>query len=226
MSQDKMLFDAVIFDLDGVLVDSSAVITRSWQAWAAKNAIDEDLLFQFVHGRRAAATIELAAPHLDAQAEARKLVIIESNDTEGLAVYPGVLDLLARIPRDRWSIYTSGTDSIATTRLKFAGIAAPAVFLTADRVANGKPAPDGYLMAAEQMGFAPENCLVIEDSPAGIRAAKAGGLSALAVGTTHDRAALAEADFWVPALADIRLTESREQDGGGLRLSLQHPPPA
>lgn len=209
--------DAVIFDLDGVLVDSSAVITRSWKAWAVKNGIDEAHLFQFVHGRRAAATIELAAPHLDAQAEAQKLVVIESNDTQGLAVYPGVLDQIAQLPKDRWSIYTSGTDSIATTRLNFAGIEIPRIFLTADRVKNGKPAPDGYLMAAEQMGFAPENCLVIEDSPAGIRAAKAANMPALAVGTTHAKEELAEADYWVEALADMTLTPS---DENGLLLSI------
>ncbi|MGO1117090.1 HAD-IA family hydrolase [Rhodovibrionaceae bacterium A322] len=199
-------FDAVIFDLDGVLVDSAPVIVRSWKNWARKNNIDEAHLFQFVHGRRAAATIELAAPHLDAQAEAQKLVEIESNDTEGLSVYPGVLELVAQLPRDRWAIYTSGTDSIATTRLNFAGIDLPEVFLTADRVKNGKPAPDGYVMAAEQMGFAPENCLVLEDSPAGILAANAGGLASLAIGTTHKKEELAAADYWVESFAQLTLT--------------------
>lgn len=199
-------FQAIIFDLDGVLVNSSAVVIRSWEKWAIENKIDTKNLFQYIHGRRANEVIPLVAPNMDANMEAKKLAKVEAEDTNGLIVYNGAIELIDSLPKNKWAIVTSGTSDIAINRLGFAKIKLPHVLVTADNVKHGKPAPEGYLLASAQLEVDAKDCLVIEDSPAGINAAIAAGMTVIAVATTHDQSCLSKANTIVSDISKLLVT--------------------
>ena len=196
---------AIIFDLDGVLIDSSAVIERSWRRWAEAQGLDGDAVMGIIAGRRMVEVIRLLAPHLDADEEARRLAAREGPDTRGLVQVPGAAQLTSWLPPGVWGVVTSGTRPTALTRLAYAGVPVPEVLVTADDVTHGKPHPEAYWLAAEQLGVAPGHCLVVEDAPAGIQAARAAGMRVVAVATTHARDALAEADAIAGQLGEIRI---------------------
>lgn len=176
---------ALLFDLDGVLVDSTASVERHWRNWAHRHQLDADALIAVVHGRRALDTIRERAPHLDAESELASLVAAEANDTSGVVAMPGAAQLLESLPRRRWAIVTSGVREVALARLKAAALPVPAVLITADRVSRGKPDPEGYLAAAAELRERPAHCIVVEDAPAGIDAARRGGFRCIALLTTH-----------------------------------------
>jgi sugar-phosphatase len=214
---------AIIFDLDGVLIDSSAVIERSWRRWAEAQGLDGDVVMRVVPGRRMVEAIRLLAPHLDAVEEARRLEAREGPDTLGLVQVPAAAQLTAWLPPRIWAVVTSGTRLTALTRLAYAGVPVPAVLVTADDVTHGKPHPEAYLLAAEQLNVAPVHCLVVEDAPAGIQAARAAGMWVVALATTHARDALAEADAIAGQLGDIRIAlngdaGSQTTEGSGALL--------
>jgi mannitol-1-/sugar-/sorbitol-6-phosphatase len=202
---------AILFDLDGVLIDSTPSVSRQWRVWAKENGIDPQKLLTFAHGRRTADTVRAVAPHLDAEEETRKLELRESNDTEGVSVMPGAIDLLRAVPSGRWCVVTSGTRVLATARLKLGKIPFPQVLVTADDVAAGKPDPAPYLMGARLLGMKPEDCLVIEDAPAGIEAAHAGGMKVIALPSTYPKEALQTADAAVGELSQIRVSVGDEK---------------
>ncbi len=194
---------AVIFDLDGVLVDSTAVVERTWRRWAASRGLDFEAVMQVAHGRRAVETVRLAAPHLDTEAEAARLTAQEARETEGLVRIEGASQLVCSLPEGGWAVATSGTREIATTRLTFAGVPLPAVLITADDVERGKPDPRVYMLAAERLGVPSADCVVIEDAPAGIQGARAAEMPVIAVATTYPRQALQDADAVAACLSDI-----------------------
>jgi sugar-phosphatase len=196
---------AILFDLDGVLVDSTGSVDRQWRAWAREQGIDEDSVIAIAHGVRSVEVIRAVAPHLDAQAEARRLENREASD-RGIVVMPGAIDLIRSIPENKWGVVTSGARHLASARLKLAGVPLPKVMVTADDVVNGKPHPEPYLKGAELLGVNPAECLVIEDAPAGIRAAHAGGMKAIGLTSTYAAAALSEADWVVGKLAQIQVS--------------------
>ncbi len=164
---------AILFDLDGVLVDSTPCVTRVWSAWAQEHGLDAEYVVHVAHGRPTIATVREVAPHLDAQSETDRIEQREINDTDGLRVLPGAKELLAKLPVNRYTIVTSGTRQLATRRLQVAGLPVPSDMITADDITNGKPDPEPYLAGARVLGYAPDRCLVFEDAPSGIRAAKA-----------------------------------------------------
>ena len=182
-------FAAVISDLDGVLVDSSAPTVRSWRAWGERHGLDGEAIQAGNHGRPARAVIaeHVAPSQLDE--EAAMLAHAETTDTDGVLALPGAGDVLA-LPQGRVAIATSCTAPLARARLAAAGLPVPDVLVTADQVENGKPAPDPYLLAAERLGVDPAACLVFEDAPAGIAAGRAAGMTVWAVTTTHEPDAL------------------------------------
>jgi mannitol-1-/sugar-/sorbitol-6-phosphatase len=196
---------AILFDLDGVLVDSTGSVDRQWRAWAREQGIDEEAVIAVAHGVRSIEVIRAVAPQLDAVVEAAKLESREAADP-GIAVMPGAIDLVQKIPPDRWCVVTSGTRELASARLKRAGVPLPKVMVAADDVAHGKPHPEPYLKGAEQLGVNPAECLVIEDAPAGIRSAHAGGMKVIALASTYSAPALSEADFIVYKLAQIQVS--------------------
>jgi mannitol-1-/sugar-/sorbitol-6-phosphatase len=201
----QFLCSAILFDLDGVLVDSTGSVGRQWRIWARERGIDEQKVIAIAHGVRALEVIRTVAPQLDAEAEVRKLEAREAADHDGVVVMPGALDLVRAIPHGKWGVVTSGSRHLASERLKLAGIPLPKVMVTADDVTNGKPDPEPYLKGAEGLGVMPKECLVIEDAPAGIRSAHAGGMKVLGLASTYDASRLTEADAVVRKLADVRI---------------------
>ena len=199
---------AVLCDLDGVLVDSTAVVIRTWSWWAADRGVDFTHIEAVMHGRPSVEIVELVAPELDAPAEARRIEEREVADTDGLTALPGAVELFEHWPPAELAVVTSGTRPLATARLHAVGLRPPPVLVTADRVRRGKPDPEPYLLAASELGVAPADCVVLEDAPAGVAAGRAAGMHVVAVLTTHERSELSHADEVVPDIAHWLLAQT------------------
>jgi sugar-phosphatase len=196
---------AILFDLDGVLVDSTKSVDRQWRRWAIDNHLDPETVTSVAHGVRTIEVVRRFAPHLPAEEETLKLEAREADDREGVEVMPGADSLLKSIPTDRWCVVTSGTRKLAVSRLQLAQLPTPRVLVAADDVSKGKPDPEPYLKGAELLGIEPTECIVIEDAPAGIRSAHAGRMKAIALPSTFSAAQLQEADGIVKSLSDIQI---------------------
>ncbi len=196
---------AILFDLDGVLVDSTRAVDREWRAWAARKGVDGDAIMAIAHGVRTVEVIRRVAPHLDVEAEAAAIEDHEAHDQEGVVVMPGAVELVHSIPDGRWGVVTSGSRLLATNRLRFCGLPVPKTLVTSDDVTRGKPDPEPYLMGAERMGVKPADCVVIEDAPAGIQSGRAGGMKVIGMTSTYAAAALGEADVVVKRLGAIQV---------------------
>jgi mannitol-1-/sugar-/sorbitol-6-phosphatase len=210
--------EAILFDLDGVLVDSTAVVVRTWREWAEDRGLDAERLLEVAHGRRTAEIVRLFAPALDADSEARELERIEANDLDGVLEIEGARELLSSLPADGWTVVTSGTRELASKRMEHAGLPLPERFVSADDVENGKPHPEAYLKGAEILGVRPEACAVIEDAPSGVSSARSAGMRVIAVATTYGEEDLEEADAVATSLASIRATHQPES---GARFELR-----
>lgn len=214
-----MQCNAVIFDLDGILIDSRVVVERHWRLWAAQHNLDMAEIMRVAHGRRTVETIRLVAPYFDAEAEATRFEANEAFDTDGLVEIDGATRLVRSLPGDSWAVATSGSRDIAMTRLGYAGVSMPTVLITADDVRHGKPDPEAYLLASERLGVVPEGCVVVEDAPAGIEAAHAAGMRVIAVATTHAQEQLEDADVVVACLSDIQILPKSYEPKGSEWLS-------
>jgi sugar-phosphatase len=199
----------LLFDNDGVLVDSEVSVAASWTRWSQVHGLDPAEVLEMVHGRRAADTVTLLVPE-DRRAEATALIDrYELEDVAGATAVPGAPELVAQLPGGRWAVVTSGTRALAGARLTAAGLPWPAVFVTADDVAAGKPHPEGYAAAAAALGLEPTHTLVLEDSPSGVQAGLAAGCAVLGIG---ERALGTSAPVVVRDLVGARWT------GDGLSL--------
>jgi len=179
-------FEALLFDMDGTLVNSIAVAERVWTDWAERHGLDAASFLPTIHGRRGIETItQLGLPGVDPQAEVDALHLAEMDDVDGVEAIEGAAAFLAGLPPDRWAIVTSAPRELAVRRLEVTGLPVPAVFVTAEDVERGKPAPDCFLLAAERLGKNIQDCLVFEDAPAGIQAGESAGASVVVVTTTH-----------------------------------------
>jgi sugar-phosphatase len=192
----------VLSDLDGVLVDSHASIMRAWRWWGACHGVEHAAIEAVQHGRPSGEVIATLVPGLDAVAESEAVDLRQAHDTEGVVALPGAADLLARFEPDRIAIVTSCTVPLATSRLRAAGLATPAVLVTPERLRRGKPDPEGYLLAARELGADPADCVVLEDAPAGVQAGRAAGMRVVGVLTTHAREDLAAAHEHVGSVAE------------------------
>ncbi len=199
---------AVLFDLDGVLCDSTRQVDREWREWAARKGVDGDAVMAIAHGVRTLEVIRRVAPHLNAEVEAAAIENHEAHDQRGVTVMPGAADLLKSIPDGRWGVVTSGSRLLATNRLRHCGLPVPEVLVTSDDVVNGKPDPEPYLKGAMRLGFGPAECLVIEDAPAGIESARAGGMKVIGMASTYGVEKLTRADAIVQKLAGIQVTSN------------------
>src|SRR5579871_1458552 len=170
---------AILFDLDGVLCDSTRQVDREWREWAARKGVDGDAVMAIAHGVRTLEVIRRVAPHLNAEVEAAAIENHEAHDQRGVTVMPGAADLLKSIPDGRWGVVTSGSRLLATNRLRHCGLPVPEVLVTSDDVVNGKPDPEPYLKGAMRLGFGTAECLVMQDAPAGIESAHAGGMKVI-----------------------------------------------
>jgi sugar-phosphatase len=194
---------AVLFDLDGVLVESRESTERVWLEWAVKNRIDEAALRSAMHGVRSADVIRALRPDLDAVAEAEEVERRQAEAAAGLAAIPGAVAALEALRAERVAVVTSGTRPLALARLAAAGIEPPAVVVFADDVTRGKPDPEGYLTAARRLGADPAEALVVEDAPPGIEAGRAAGMATVAVPSTHAPEDLARADVVLGSLEEL-----------------------
>jgi mannitol-1-/sugar-/sorbitol-6-phosphatase len=180
----------LLFDLDGTLVDSRAVVERHWGALCARLGLDFPSVLAVLHGVRSVDVIRRMAPDVDAPAEAARLDAAEERDTDGLELVRGASELLARLPPGSWGIVTSGHRSLAQRRLAAVGLPIPAALVCGDEVTRGKPDPESFLAGARLLGAAPEACVAFEDAPAGIQAARSAGIPVVGITTTHEAAAL------------------------------------
>ena len=201
---------AILFDLDGVLMDSTPSVSRQWSLWAREHNIDPEKAIEIIHGRPTIEGVRLLAPHLDVEAEAKKIEQCEIEDTDGVVVMPGAAELLKLLPPERWCVVTSGTRRLAMSRLKVGNLPIPEVLISADDVVNGKPNPEPYLKGAALLKMKPEECLVIEDAPAGITSAHAAGMKVVALRTTYTASALKQADAVAVALSDVSVDISND----------------
>ncbi|HKT60816.1 MAG TPA: HAD-IA family hydrolase [Gemmatimonadales bacterium] len=210
---------AIVFDLDGVLVDSAAYVEQQWRRWATSRGLRPEPFLRVCHGRRALETIRMAAPHLDAEAEVQAFVPIEESAAEPLGPLPGASRLLTALPRGTWAVATSGIRAVATGRLRRADLPVPPVLVCAEDVTRGKPSPDAFLLAARRLGCPPDQVLVVEDAPAGIQAARAAEMAVIAVTTTHPASQLA-ADACAASLLEVHLGRVNRAADGRDRLEV------
>ena len=191
----------LLFDMDGVLVSSIASVNRCWRRWAAHYGVPNPNEIHIAHGVRAWDLMKSFRPDFteeQAHEGLRLIEDIEIADVADLVVLPGVRELLASLPGDRWTIVTSATRRLMVARLKAAGLPEPAQMITANEVVNGKPHPEPYISGAKILGFAPEECIVVEDAPSGVGSGKAAGSRVLGVLGTHEASLLYEAGAsWV-----------------------------
>lgn len=201
---------ALLFDLDGVLVNSVECVRRACTGWAIARGLDPELVLRTGHGRRVQDTVRAVAPHLDLDREVATLVSIEARTTEGLYPVPGAAALVASIPANAWAIVTSGARAVATLRLQHVGLPIPQTLITADDVEHGKPDPEGYLAAARALGFGAATCVVVEDAPPGIEAARAAGMRSIGIAGTYPASSLTGATVVLPSLAALRVHASAQ----------------
>ena len=209
---------AILFDLDGVLVDSTRVVAAQYTRWALENNLDPEEVMKAAHGVRTVEVIRRVAPLLDAEAETKKIEDREAA-ADGIVPIPGAVALLNSIPQGRWCVVTSGTRHLATTRMRKFGIPVPDVLVTADDVKNGKPDPEPYRKGAELLKVNPAECLAFEDAPAGIRSAHGAGMKVISLPTTYPASELHEADIIVSGLSEV--TVQVDGAGGVLQVILR-----
>ena len=200
--------EAILFDLDGVLVDSHQVVERTWRRWLERNGIDAPDIVKRAHGRRSIETVRDVAPALDADVEVRWLAEAELGDFDGVVALPGAASILGALREGEWAVVTSGGRELARRRLVHATLPVPDILIAAEDVPVGKPAPDGYLRAAERLGYHASHCLVIEDTPPGIQAGRSSGAKTVALTTTFSSAELAGADWIVRDLDHLNVRRS------------------
>lgn len=200
-----MLVAAILFDMDGVLLDSRRVVERTWHRWGARHGIPVEPILQIAHGRRTRDTLRTVVPHLATDEEVEWLDAAELADLD-IQPIPGARELVTSLPPDRWTVVTSAGRELAQLRLRAVGIELPDHAVTSEDISRGKPAPDGYLLGAKRLGVAANECLVVEDTPPGLAAGKAAGAKLLGVTTTHRVDQLGEADYRVPDLQPVRAT--------------------
>lgn len=199
-------FAAVLFDLDGTLVDSIGAVERSWTTWSGERGIDGAVLARF-HGMPARSAItQLVAPE-EVEASFRRLEDLEVADLQGVHALPGAAQALAELGPGQAAIVTSGTRRLYAARIAASGLAAPTVTVTASDITRGKPDPEPYRLGADLLGVDPADCLVVEDAPSGLVSGRAAGAATLAVLGTATQAELeatGAADAVVGGLGEVR----------------------
>lgn len=195
---------ALLFDADGVLVDSHAGYRNVWDRWSRLRGLDPATVLDATHARRPIDTITDVAPELDAVAEYGLLVRFVDDLPDAFPLFPSAPALLRELPPDAWAIVTSGDAERVRARLLAGRAQAPAVLVDGSSVSQGKPHPEGYLLAASRLGVDPGECVVVEDAPAGVEAGLAAGMNVVALTTSHPARALARATLIVSSLEAAR----------------------
>lgn len=209
-------YRAFLFDMDGTILTSIAAAERVWSAWARKHGIDPAVLLSTAHGVRAEETIarqRLAG--IDVHLEAQAVTAAELEDMEGVEAIAGAKSFIGSLPPDKWAVVTSAPRELARRRIQVAGLPMPAVLVSAEDVASGKPSPEGYALAANLLGVVPGDCLVFEDAPAGILAAEAADAEVCVITSAHARETDYSPHMSIPDYVSLRCVEDQ---GGRFRL--------
>jgi mannitol-1-/sugar-/sorbitol-6-phosphatase len=201
---------AVLFDLDGVLVESKEATERVWLDWAGRHGIEPDDLRAAMHGVRSVEVVRALRPDLDAVAESEAIERLQAEDVGGLRAVAGAAEAFRALREDRVAVVTSATPALARARLGAVGLELPAVAVFATDVERGKPDPEGYLAAARRLDVPPGEAVVVEDAPPGVEAGRAAGAAVVALTTTHRAAELAAADVVIADLRELRDTLVRD----------------
>ena len=210
---------ALLFDLDGTLVDSTIVVERTWRAWAELHGLDPALVLSTVqHGRRAMDSVRELVPDAEHIAEVQRLEAIELSELAALSALPGALAMLGMLLPKQWAVVTSGGRKLARARLEACELPVPQVLVAADDVSRGKPDPEGYIAAALRLAVDPTDCIVFEDSPAGVEAGRLAGCTVIGLTTTHHHDELTKANGLVPNLAHVRVGRKNGRLHIGLKL--------
>jgi len=209
-------FAAFLFDMDGTILTSIVAAERVWASWARRHGLDVEAFLPTIHGVRSVETVRrLGLPGVDPEAEAAEITRLEIEDVAGVEAIAGAAAFLAALPSDRWAIVTSAPRTLATRRLEAAGLPVPSVMITAEDVERGKPAPDCFLLAATCLGVPADQCLVFEDTPAGIAAAEAAGAAVMVITVTHAH----PLETVHPAVRDYAALGARIGPGGSLEVT-------
>lgn len=206
---------ALLLDMDGTLVNSDAVVERVWRRWADRHGLDGDEVMKVVHGRQGYASMAVLLPSRPMEqnyADNAWMLAEETADMDGVVAVPGAAEFLASLAGLPHALVTSADVGLSTARMAAAGLALPDVRVTAESVGASKPDPEGFLKGAAELGVAPEECVVFEDSGAGISAGRAAGMRVVGVGP---RAGFHRPDVVVRDLTQVRV---EGVDGGGIRL--------
>ncbi|MFI9599596.1 HAD family hydrolase [Streptomyces sp. NPDC052043] len=214
-----MTISAVLFDVDGVLLDSAAAHRKVWNSWSQARGLDAETVWRLTFGRRPEDTVRDAATHLDPVVERMVLDDLLARERDDILPVDGAAELLEELADNPWAIVTSGDRAFVEHRFAATGLPLPAVRVYGDDVELAKPAPDCFTLAASRLGVAIGACLVVEDAPAGIHAALAAGCTVIGLTTTHPEEALSQAHMCATSLAEVRsllitqgfLTRSRGQ---------------
>ncbi|MDD2341962.1 MAG: sugar phosphatase [Tolumonas sp.] len=199
-----------LFDLDGTLVDSLPVVERAWSNWAKSRDLDPAVVLDFIHGKQAITSLRHFMPGESEKAIQQQFSLlekVEAEDTDGISALPGAVQLLERLEALSmpWAIVTSGSVPVARARHAAGELATPEIFITAELVAKGKPNPDPYLLGAQRLGLKPEECVVVEDAPAGVLSGLAAGCQVIAVNAPDDTPGLDQVDLVLKSLAVLQV---------------------
>ncbi|MEN5014813.1 sugar phosphatase [Erwinia sp. Eh17-17] len=213
-----------LFDLDGTLVDSLAVVERAWKNWGKRHGIDSEEVLAFIHGKQAITSLRHFMAGASAEAIQQEFIALEkleAEDTDGIVALPGALALLATLDELEipWAIVTSGSVPVASARHAAAGLPAPEAFVTAERVENGKPEPDAYLLGAQLLDLEPEECVVVEDAAAGILSGLTAGCHVIAVNVPSDAPRLEDVDMVLTSLDEIVIHKNTD---GSVNIHRRH----
>lgn len=208
---------AMLFDMDGTLVDSTPIVERTWTRWALERNLNPDAVLAFAHGRPTADTVRMAAPELDAATEAARLLVEEELDPTPTPTIPGALDAVIVADRyAKWAVITSASHKLARLRLTMSGYPKPPVLISADDVLKGKPDPEGFLRAIAELKISAEDCVVFEDTPAGLEAGRAAGAKTIGLATTFNASDL-PADI---VIGDFTWLDLKPAGGGRVRVTV------
>jgi mannitol-1-/sugar-/sorbitol-6-phosphatase len=198
---------ALLFDLDGTLVDSTAVVERTWTAWSSMHGFDPSKVLAAAHGRRTLDTVRDFVPAGDLLSEVARLEAIELSELDAVIALPGARDTLAMLTDSQWAVVTSGSRRLAFGRMEACHLPRPSVLIGAEDVGRGKPDPEGYIAAALRLGIETSDCIAFEDAPAGLQAASLAGCTVVCLTTTHRAEQFAGSRYngLVPSLAAIRI---------------------
>jgi mannitol-1-/sugar-/sorbitol-6-phosphatase len=208
----EFVCDAVLLDMDGTLVDSTDCVIRQWRRWADRHGIPLERILSNSHGRLTLDTMRSVAPNLATAEEAEAFERSEAEDVDGTKAVNGASAFLGDLTDNQWAVVTSASRELARVRLLAAGLPVPKVLVSSNDIRAGKPDPEGYLTAAKLLRAVPQQCLVVEDSVAGIQAARRAGMSVLGITTTFPPEQL-DADACISDFSDVRVDNTENHHG-------------